>query len=594
MAADRSRSRAARRERIQVDASAVCRGLETLRDDHRSCLKSLEALVHEGKSDVSPVERQKIEMLNDSIRQIESGLDEAKVFFALSRHLNEVEAEKHKLRSQVKRLCQENAWLRDELDAAHRKSGEHELRLVELEERLNQVNFMLQVKSADETDAAITEKDQSNDEQRAESDDIGGTEGDDDDGDGDEAGEAVPEKLRTLHGLVIQYAAKGRYEVAVPLCKQALEDLERTSGHNHPDVATMLNILALVYRDQKKFLEAASLLQDALQIRESTLGENHPAVAATLNNLAVLYGKRGKYREAEPLCKRALEIRERVLGPVHLDVAKQLNNLALLCQNQGKFGEVETYYRRALDIYSRKLGQDDPSVTKTMNNLASSFLKQGKYKQAELLYKEVLVHAHQKEFGAKNDVSSIPLHGSSSKAARLLGETQRHIDSLESRKQASHPYNDYGGWHRAAQVEGPDVATTLKNLSALYRRQGKSEAAETLESCALRSKKKALEAVKQTKVAELLGIEATNMKTETSSLPDQEESKKPKRRSSFFKFKRKLGRRLSLGGSSSMEDLSGTKSAGESPRGSPLIQSTRKSSTSSSKGSQYGKGTNYI
>ena len=79
MAADRSRSRAARRERIQVDASAVCRGLETLRDDHRSCLKSLEALVHEGKSDVSPVERQKIEMLNDSIRQIESGLDEAKV-----------------------------------------------------------------------------------------------------------------------------------------------------------------------------------------------------------------------------------------------------------------------------------------------------------------------------------------------------------------------------------------------------------------------------------------------------------------------------------------------------------------------------------
>ena len=40
----------------------------------------------------------------------------------------------------------------------------------------------------------------------------------------------------------------GRYEVAVPLCKQALEDLEKTSGHDHPDVATMLNILALVYR----------------------------------------------------------------------------------------------------------------------------------------------------------------------------------------------------------------------------------------------------------------------------------------------------------------------------------------------------------
>ena len=111
---------------------------------------------------------------------------------------------------------------------------------------------------------------------------------------------------------MFQYASAGRYEVAVPLCKQALEDLEKTSGRDHPDVATMLNILALgiysflelsinifhdlVYRDQSKWREAANLLNDALAIRERTLGANHPAVAATLNNLAVLYGKRGKVK----------------------------------------------------------------------------------------------------------------------------------------------------------------------------------------------------------------------------------------------------------------------------------------------------------
>ena len=61
-------------------------------------------------------------------------------------------------------------------------------------------------------------------------------------------GYEIPARLRTLHNLVIQYASQGRYEVAVPLCKQALEDLEKSSGHDHPDVATMLNILALVYR----------------------------------------------------------------------------------------------------------------------------------------------------------------------------------------------------------------------------------------------------------------------------------------------------------------------------------------------------------
>jgi hypothetical protein len=51
-------------------------------------------------------------------------------------------------------------------------------------------------------------------------------------------------------GTSLDIAKLFRYEVAVPLCKQALEDLEKTSGHDHPDVATMLNILALVYRDQ--------------------------------------------------------------------------------------------------------------------------------------------------------------------------------------------------------------------------------------------------------------------------------------------------------------------------------------------------------
>lgn len=35
----------------------------------------------------------------------------------------------------------------------------------------------------------------------------------------------------------------------------------------------------------------------------------------------------------------------------------------------------------------------------------------------------------------------------------------------------------------------PTVTTTLKNLGALYRRQGKFEAAETLEEAALRSRK---------------------------------------------------------------------------------------------------------
>lgn len=38
-------------------------------------------------------------------------------------------------------------------------------------------------------------------------------------------------------------------------------------------------------------------------------------------------------------------------------------------------------------------------------------------------------------------------------------------------------------------ASSPTVNTTLRNLGALYRRQGKLEAAETLEECAVRSRK---------------------------------------------------------------------------------------------------------
>ncbi|KAK3746123.1 hypothetical protein QZH41_008827, partial [Actinostola sp. cb2023] len=332
---------------------------------------------------------------------------------------------------------------------------------------------------------------------------------------------------------------QGRYEVAVPLCKQALEDLEKTSGHDHPDVATMLNILALVYRDQNKYKEAANLLHDALTIREKTLGEDHPAVAATLNNLAVLYGKRGKYKDAEPLCKRALEIREKVLGKDHPDVAKQLNNLALLCQNQGKYDEVEQYYQRALEIYTTKLGPDDPNVAKTKNNLASAYLKQGKYKAAETLYKQVLTRAHEREFG-----------------------TSGELDDDGKRGKDNAPYGEYGGWHKAAKVDSPTVTTTLRNLGALYRRQGKFEAAETLEDCALRSRQSvnALDVVRQTKVAQLLAEESgsypnslsasnsslnssANISTKSLIEDKDDERKNGKREKTFSRLKRTLSSR---------------------------------------------------
>ena len=53
---------------------------------------------------------------------------------ALCNHLSQVEAEKQKLKAQVRRLCQENAWLRDELSTTQTKLQNSEQKNVQLEE----------------------------------------------------------------------------------------------------------------------------------------------------------------------------------------------------------------------------------------------------------------------------------------------------------------------------------------------------------------------------------------------------------------------------------------------------------------------------
>ncbi|CAD6195364.1 unnamed protein product [Caenorhabditis auriculariae] len=454
---------------VTTGLRTVQQGLEALREEHSAISATLEASVKGVKEDEAPLPKEKLLQINDNLNDVQVGVDETSLMLMVFQLTQSMDAQNQRYHAQRRRLCQENAWLRDELSSTQAKLQQSEQMVAQLEEENKHLKYMASIKQFDDDLPNDAKSSNSQFAQPTPAHSMAASAN---------VGYEIPARLRTLHNLVIQYASQGRYEVAVPLCKQALEDLEKTSGHDHPDVATMLNILALVYRDQNKYKEAANLLNEALTIREKCLGESHPAVAATLNNLAVLFGKRGKFKDAEPLCKRALEIREKVLGNDHPDVAKQLNNLALLCQNQGKYEEVEKYYKRALEIYESKLGPDDPNVAKTKNNLSSAYLKQGKYKEAEELYKQILTRAHEREFGQ--------ISGDNKPIWQIAEERE------ETKGRGGEPQplpTDQNGWAKAAKVDSPTVTTTLKNLGALYRRQGKYEAAETLEDVALRAKK---------------------------------------------------------------------------------------------------------
>lgn len=72
------------------------------------------------------------------------------VMMALSSHLSSVESEKQKLRAQVRRLCQENQWLRDELAGTQQKLQKSEQSVAQLEEEKKHLEFMNQLKKYDD------------------------------------------------------------------------------------------------------------------------------------------------------------------------------------------------------------------------------------------------------------------------------------------------------------------------------------------------------------------------------------------------------------------------------------------------------------
>uniref|UniRef100_A0A2K5MQM0 Kinesin light chain n=2 Tax=Cercopithecinae TaxID=9528 RepID=A0A2K5MQM0_CERAT len=248
-------------DEIVLGTKAVIQGLETLRGEHRALLAPL---VAPEAGEAEPGSQERCILLRRSLEAIELGLGEAQVILALSSHLGAVESEKQKLRAQVRRLVQENQWLREELAGTQQKLQRSEQAVAQLEEEKQHLLFMSQIRKLDEDTSPNEEKGDvpkdtlddlfPNEDEQSPGADGGGRKGcvNSCPGGGDVSGQhggyEIPARLRTLHNLVIQYASQGRYEVAVPLCKQALEDLEKTSGHDHPDVATMLNILALVYR----------------------------------------------------------------------------------------------------------------------------------------------------------------------------------------------------------------------------------------------------------------------------------------------------------------------------------------------------------
>lgn len=71
------------------------------------------------------------------------------MLLALSAHVGALEAEKQRLRSQARRLAQENVWLREELEETQRRLRASEEAVAQLEEEKRHLEFLGQLRQYD-------------------------------------------------------------------------------------------------------------------------------------------------------------------------------------------------------------------------------------------------------------------------------------------------------------------------------------------------------------------------------------------------------------------------------------------------------------
>lgn len=448
------------------------RDLNTLRNEHNSLINNIQIASKDNNADLDKDFRdERLNILKHSQEAIDLALEEAEVTMFLANHLQYLEGEKLKLRAQVSLLKEENDWLRKELLETQGDLMKCQQKLVVVEEKNKHFEFMKELKMDDSREGSEEGSEGSG---RPFSFDMSFL--DDLPSDTGSPGYEIPARFRSLYDLVTQYVAQGRHQVALTLCKQSIQNLEKTSQYN-PDEAIVLHMQARIYKDMGNTKEATKALKSALLIRENTLGNDHPSVAALLNNLAVMYGRNANYKDAENMCKRALEIKEKIYGTYHTAVAKLFNNLALLCQNQNKYDQAEYYYQRAIEIYQTMLGPDHVTVMKTKNNRASAFLRQGKYRQAEDIYKDILIQFCEKEFGHFEDDNARPNFTTTEQenGGVLLYYIKRLCDRCKMGLDV---------------FKNPALITALVNMGILNRIIGKSDEAALFEESVARLKKK--------------------------------------------------------------------------------------------------------
>jgi len=279
-----------------------------------------------------------------------------------------------------------------------------------------------------------------------------------------EAFEQIPNGINdnlyfiVLNNFALLYQGLGQYEKALPLFKQTLLIIKKTSG-NAKDYGVIVGNIVSIYVDMGQYEKALPLYEEYLLIVEDTLGNDNTEYGYLIANIATIYRDMGHYEKALFKYKEALSIIEKTLGEDSSDYMSIINNIALTYLYLGQKEKALSLSQNTLSVIEKKLGKDNYSYATALSNLAAIYSDMEQYDEALPLYIEAL------SITIKTRGKDHPDYGTRLNNLALLytnmGLYEKALPiAIEALLNAE----------KVIGVEHPDYGTRLNNLALLYRK----------------------------------------------------------------------------------------------------------------------------
>lgn len=154
-----------------------------------------------------------------------------------------------------------------------------------------------------------------------------------------------------LNSLALVYHDLGRHDEAEIAMRQVLASAQ--VRNDNYQTAIQMNNLAGLYRDKGRLEGVEELYKQALRELEQSSGDRRSTVISLESNLATWYRAHGRFSEAEDIFNRALQSRQQILGSDHPELADSYGHLGSLYAHQARWGEAAEHWYRSTRLLSR-------------------------------------------------------------------------------------------------------------------------------------------------------------------------------------------------------------------------------------------------